>query len=211
MPKETFFNLSEKKRGTIINAALQEFGQNNYDKASLNRIVAASGISKGSLYQYFDDKRDLFMYLIDLMIREKLGYITPVMRNPMEHSFFDVIHDMNQEGLRFAIEHPEYTAIGKRIISDESGALYQDIMNRKRALPAQVYENLLQLAISRGEIREDIDISFTAHMIFAMSVEITTSCLTGSGDNWISDTAKLLDQFMNLLFRGIQKNKGGAV
>ena len=204
LPKETFFNLPEQKRQTIIDAALTEFGLHNYDKASINRIVATSGISKGSLYQYFDGKRDLYLYLIELMAAVKMKYITPVMKNPLAHSFFDVIHDMNREGLRFSLEHPEYMAIGDRLLQDRSHSIYQQIMKKNQELPSQAYETLLRLGIERGEIRGDLDVPFTAHMIFAMSSEIISSCLSKPSQTWAQDSANMLDQFMGLLARGIQ-------
>ena len=61
MPKETFFNLPEVKRGAILDAALEEFAAYPYDQASVNRIVARAGIPKGSFYQYFENKKDLYL------------------------------------------------------------------------------------------------------------------------------------------------------
>ncbi len=47
MPKQTFYNLSEDKRKTLENVAIDEFADNGFDKASINTIVEKSGISKG--------------------------------------------------------------------------------------------------------------------------------------------------------------------
>ncbi|MBK7920673.1 MAG: TetR/AcrR family transcriptional regulator [Chloroflexi bacterium] len=60
MPKDTFFNLPEDKRALICKVAVAEFAKHRFDKASINRIVAQSGIAKGSFYQYFEDKRIYF-------------------------------------------------------------------------------------------------------------------------------------------------------
>ncbi|MBK7453960.1 MAG: TetR/AcrR family transcriptional regulator [Anaerolineales bacterium] len=60
MPKQTFLNLPEEKRNFIINAAADEFAEYGFEAASINRIVANSKISKGSFYQYFEDKADVF-------------------------------------------------------------------------------------------------------------------------------------------------------
>ena len=68
MPKQTFLNLPEEKRNTIITAAINEFAEYGLENASTNRIVANSGISKGSFYQYFEDKQDVFMYLLTVVI-----------------------------------------------------------------------------------------------------------------------------------------------
>lgn len=54
-----------EKREQIINAALKEFAVNDYEKASTNKIVQEAQISKGSLYNYFHNKKGLYFYLID--------------------------------------------------------------------------------------------------------------------------------------------------
>ena len=58
MPKQTFFNLPEDKRENLINIAIEEFAENDYQTASISRIVANAGIAKGSFYQYFENKED---------------------------------------------------------------------------------------------------------------------------------------------------------
>ena len=62
MPKQTFLRLPEETRETIINAAVEEFAGYGFEAASINRIVASSGISKGSFYQYFEDEADVFRH-----------------------------------------------------------------------------------------------------------------------------------------------------
>ena len=74
MPKQTFFNLPAEKREVIINAAVDEFVKHGLENASTNRIVAKSGISKGSFYQYFEDKQDVFMHLLTVLEQEKTDF-----------------------------------------------------------------------------------------------------------------------------------------
>ena len=65
MCKETFLRLPEEKRDRVLNAAWDEFTTVSFAKASVNRIVRAAGIPRGSFYQYFEDKSDLFHYLME--------------------------------------------------------------------------------------------------------------------------------------------------
>ena len=46
-----------QQQETILRAALAEFAAHGFADASLNRIIEAAGISKGSLYYYFDTRR----------------------------------------------------------------------------------------------------------------------------------------------------------
>lgn len=70
MPKPLFFALKEEKRAAVLQAALAEFAAFGYGGSSTNRIVRAAGISKGSLFQYFDSKEELYFYLLDSVAAE---------------------------------------------------------------------------------------------------------------------------------------------
>lgn len=60
-----FNNLKSEKQKQIINAAIKEFVRNGFEKASTNEIVKRANISKGSLFNYFNSKKDLYLYLIE--------------------------------------------------------------------------------------------------------------------------------------------------
>ena len=64
MPYQTFFNLPEVKCQRLMDAVWQEFTTVSYNEASINKIIQAAGISRGSFYQYFAGKQDLFSYLL---------------------------------------------------------------------------------------------------------------------------------------------------
>ena len=66
MPKDTFFNLLQEKQLRILDISVEEFYQQGYEKASISRIVDTAGIAKGSFYQYFEGKEDLFRYIVQL-------------------------------------------------------------------------------------------------------------------------------------------------
>lgn len=62
---DKFLALTEEKRTTILNAALQCFGKFGYEKASINDIAVAAHISKASVFQYFGSKKHLYIYLLE--------------------------------------------------------------------------------------------------------------------------------------------------
>ncbi len=64
MPKATFFNLPEKKRASLIQACEKEFSRVPVFEASIANIVKSAGISRGSFYQYFEDKEDAYYYIL---------------------------------------------------------------------------------------------------------------------------------------------------
>lgn len=64
MVSPRFANLPPEQQHRIASAALAEFATHGFNDASLNRVIEAAGISKGSLYYYFDGKEDLYAYVV---------------------------------------------------------------------------------------------------------------------------------------------------
>ena len=65
MPSDTFLRLNDEKKKKLIDASFKEFSLNNFNDASINRIIKEAGISRGSFYMYFIDKKDLYFYLLE--------------------------------------------------------------------------------------------------------------------------------------------------
>ncbi|MBR4210899.1 MAG: TetR/AcrR family transcriptional regulator [Oscillibacter sp.] len=80
MCKETFLRLPEEKRARIIDAAWDEFTMVPFAKASIKRIIRGAGIPRGSFYQYFEDKGDLFRYLMTRVHDEMTGQFRKLLR-----------------------------------------------------------------------------------------------------------------------------------
>lgn len=64
MPSATFLNLPAEKREKFLRAAREEFARVPFADVSINRIIQAAGIPRGSFYMYFRDKAELFSFLL---------------------------------------------------------------------------------------------------------------------------------------------------
>ena len=65
MPSDTFLRLNDEKKKKLIDASFKEFSLYNFNDVSINRIIKEAGISRGSFYMYFADKKDLYFYLLE--------------------------------------------------------------------------------------------------------------------------------------------------
>ena len=65
-----FFNLSPERQDLIRNSAMLEFGENTFKKTSADSIAKRANISKGLLFHYFKDKREMYLYLFQYAIDE---------------------------------------------------------------------------------------------------------------------------------------------
>lgn len=64
MPKSTYFSLSDEKRNRVYDACLNEFQTHSFHEAKIMHIVKALDIPRGSFYQYFEDLKDAYFYVL---------------------------------------------------------------------------------------------------------------------------------------------------
>ena len=62
----------EERRQEILDAARRVFVDKGYDNATMNDIAAAADVSAGSIYRYFENKRDLIAAASNACIEEDL-------------------------------------------------------------------------------------------------------------------------------------------
>ena len=82
MPTERFNKLPEEKKKAIRDAAMEECIRVPFEKVSINKIIQNAGISRGSFYTYFEDKRDVVRYIFsDTADKLKDFWTTSVVSN----------------------------------------------------------------------------------------------------------------------------------
>lgn len=70
MPLEAFEHLNAEKKEKLINAAIREFSDYPYERASVFNIAKNAGISRSGFYYYFVDKEDIYHYLLDMLCQD---------------------------------------------------------------------------------------------------------------------------------------------
>jgi len=203
MPTETFFNLPAEKRDTICQAAIAEFAAHSFEQASINRIVANAGIAKGSFYQYFANKEDIFLYLLQLSGQAKLAYLEPVLRNAGEYDFFILLRDLYVSGIQFAEKHPEYAEIGKRLMKSKGTSIYAAVMNASMPTADEFFAMLLENAIRKKEVRADIDVAMFAHLIAAMNALVIEYYFEHGASTHDGSMLATIERFIDFLKYGL--------
>ena len=70
MPTKAFYKLDSDKQKRIIESAKREFSENYYEDASINKIIKEINMPRGSFYLYFENKEDLYLYILELYLKE---------------------------------------------------------------------------------------------------------------------------------------------
>ena len=141
---DKFLALTEEKRLTILNAALQCFGKFGYEKASINDIAVAAHISKASVFQYFGSKKQLYIYLLEYCKKIIEGIFDKESLNSQTDLFDRILASsrMKMEGLQnqpFILQFitsaweensPEVTDT-LAILTEETGRFRNDLVLRE--------------------------------------------------------------------------------
>ena len=75
MPKVVDEQMREATRRRIISEAASEFARLGFDQANINTIAEQAGIGKGTIYLYFENKRELFLAMLRYIAQSQLASI----------------------------------------------------------------------------------------------------------------------------------------
>lgn len=213
MPKQTFLNLPDEKRDIIINAAVDEFIEYGLENASTNRIVANSGISKGSFYQYFEDKQDVFLYLLSILEQEKMEFFKGRRPPAMNMDTFDYFRWMIKTGMEFNSAHPRMTqAISRVLLGD--GMYYGKNFAEYRQKTIQALRIMIEQAIQRGEVDPSVDVDLAVMVMETWSNAISTYILNEGMKHkdilaWVRspETQITIDKLLYVMEYGLRKTE----
>lgn len=214
MPKDTFFNLPKEKRELITRIAIEEFGNHEYAEVSISRIVARAGIAKGSFYQYFEDKEDLFGYLLDLIAEKKWEMFSLDHPDPQHLGIFQYLRWMVQASVQFELAYPDLVKVGYRVLSRSGGQ--QALIDRYREQALTFYRRLVATGKAQGDIALEIDEELAAFIFDAiflvlgqfLAQRILSYQGEGGGKQAMferPEVVRLFDQTIDILENGMGK------
>ena len=218
MPKQTFFNLADKKRQRITELAIAEFAHADYENASISNIVKQAKIAKGSFYQYFEDKKDLYLYLIDLGSQQRMAFIqeSREARKPKgkKRNFFQELRWLFGVSTQFSMQHPQLNQIINRAAYSDS-PVKEEALRHIQVAAKQPICDLVEKGIANGDLRPELDIDLATFMIVTAGnnlryfipekLEIDTQKLAESADIEIDMRAveRIFDELIQIFERGM--------
>ncbi len=214
---ELFRSLSRDKQEKVLNAAVEEFALNGYRNASMNTLVKAAGISKGSLFQYFRNKRGLFDGVVELAEARVKRYLKHVREQTTEMSFFERLEQLLRAGFAFIDEHPLLARIYFHLLQSGESPSGSNRVAKLRRRGEAFLAGLIREAVTRGELRESVEVSRVAFLINALFETLLRSYYTdflGSDLGLYKGNADELDQWvkttLDLICTGIETEEDAA-
>lgn len=158
-----FERLNEDKKNNIINSAIHVFAQKGYKKAATDDIILLAGISKGSLFAYFKNKQNLFLYIYDFVL-DKI--INELLQDDMSDEK-DVLERLKRfflAELELMNQYPDMFEFVKMVntetIPDLSDIISEHNLDKVNQSYAKVFEN-----IDPSNFKDDIKLEDALNII----------------------------------------------
>lgn len=210
MPKKTFLKLSKTKRDFLTNGFLREFALKSFDEASITSIVKTLGIAKGSIYQYFDGKLDLFLYLSQQCGAVKGTYIAHIVRQDYP-DFWEYYRALYSEGVKFDLEHPLESHflhnLADNLNSPSVKPLYEQFLDQA----VMAFEKMVTYEVGLGQFRNDIPTKTMGFFLYQSSLAINDQIKANHGLNpaaRISADASFYEGKVELLMQTVEEYIG---
>ncbi|MGH3648352.1 MAG: TetR/AcrR family transcriptional regulator [Micromonosporaceae bacterium] len=203
MPTRTWENLDPRRRDRVLTAAMAEFGRHGYSGGSLNVIAREAGVAKGSLFQYFADKSDLYSYVAEqasLRVYRDLSYL--VVR-PAGKPLADHLLDALCGWVDYFASHPLERGITIATNLELDPAAREAVRGPVNRIYVEAIGPMLMDARERGELRADADIDALIATIVMLLQHLAMAPFTPGLDPILdlygTDPARLREPISRLL------------
>jgi hypothetical protein len=181
-----FNKLNSDKQKKIINAALNEFVQHGYEKSSTIAIARDAHIAKGSLFNYFGDKKGLFEYLLDYSVNIINQLYDQI--DLSETDLFKRLENIGLQKMNIQKEHPQIYDFLKAVGQEKSSKVKM-IIDKKFSDVKETGLNKIYSGIDFSKFKDDIELE--------KAMEILNWTMFGFSERVLGeiDTFNNIDQF----------------
>ena len=172
MPRSTFCNLPEKRKEEIIHACFEEFAQHDYRNASVSRIVKKLGIAKGSFYRYFDNKLEIYYFLLDHAVALQMEHIKELFELP-SGDFFSLFEKNLAMRIKFDLTFPLQSAFLDNTLQERNNEALSNRPARSKEMMIELLIPVIEKYMKAGEIRTDISSVSIVYLIIQTQLGIT--------------------------------------
>lgn len=204
MVRPRFARLPPEQQQAILRAALDEFAARGFHDASLNRVIEAAGISKGSLYYYFDGKEDLYTYVLQTgleLLFTDLGPF-PVRSEGDADAFWATLEDYYLRLMTALATSPQLAALVRGWIAASKNTALQQAQQEMEQAVLPWMEQALAAGQRVGAVRCDLPSALLIAVVVGMGEAMDTWLMTQQLDQ--DDLPRLIGALIDMI-RGAVK------
>jgi AcrR family transcriptional regulator len=171
LPRSSFQKLPSRRRDAILEVAASEFGEHGFEGASLNRILAEAGVSKGAAYYYFEGKADLFA----AAAQHALDLFQPLFPEPSSipaHDFWPAVTRLYRESTERARAHPWAISMARAIWRSTGDAhaerAIRPVFEWARAVLGRLVDRGVEVGAVRGDVPRELLVDLLVQLDGAM-------------------------------------------
>ena len=203
MVRPRFAKLPSAQQQAILSAALNEFATHGFHDASLNRVIDAAGISKGSMYYYFDSKEDLYIHVTRVELERLFDTVGPF-SIPIEtepDTFWSTLEDYYLRLMIALTDSPQLAALIRGWLAASTSALQQAQQELEQsAMP------WLEIALAAGQqvgaVRADLPSGLLIAVVVGMGQAMDTWLVTQQAD--VEALPRLVRALVGMIRRAIE-------
>lgn len=173
---ELFRKIPEEKRNCVIQAAVDEFAEHGYESANTNKIAKAAHISVGSLFQYFENKEDLFLSVVQYGSQLLIDAFQEVVLE--SDPFFVTVEKILRRIIRESHEHPNYVKLYFEMTAPSKATIERQVVSEMEEYSHRLYCRAILKGKEEGVIRPDCDLRIFPFLLdnLFMMLQYSFSC-----------------------------------
>lgn len=168
MPRPRFNNLAPERQASILEAAASEFALQGFEGASYNQIIEKTGISKGAMYYYFDDKADLYATVVRRVMDQFLRDFGELPPTDGPEAFWEMVERLVIRMMNYSQENPTDMGILRSLIQLHSSG----VMNASVHEMYGFYQSFVKRMLRQGQevraVRTDLPFDLMVNLLIAV-------------------------------------------
>lgn len=204
MVRPRFAKLPAAQQQAIHAAALDEFAAHGFHDASLNRVIEAAGISKGSMYYYFDGKEDLYAHVARVELERVFSRVGPFDIPAAEDpdTFWSALENYYLQLMSALEATPRLGALIRGWIAASSTPAMQQIQQDMEKSVVPWMERVLDAGQRIGAVRTDLPSGLLISVAAGMGQAMDTWLLTQSPE--AAELTRLISALVGMIRRALE-------
>lgn len=170
MVRPRFTKLPPAQQQAILRSARDEFAAHGFRDASLNLVIEAAGVSKGSMYYYFDGKGDLYAYVTRIEFEGLFAAVGPPpdLGQGDADEFWSGLEDYYLRLMTALAASPQLAALLRGWVAASKNPTFQEAMGEIEQATLPWIEQALSAGQRVGAVRDDVPPSLLIAVVIGM-------------------------------------------
>lgn len=177
MPKNTFFNLPIEMQEKITSEAIKEFANKGFEKGNIGEIAKNSNVSKGSMYQYFQDKKELYIFSIKKALEISTNEIEKICNDLNCNDIYEYIYKGFKATWPLLNKQRDIFVLLRNVNFESNSEIKKELSDILSKTSETIFMKIIEDNKLRGFIRKDIHSKLILIYIDGISFKFKTSML----------------------------------